>query len=93
MILFFFTIAELCLSPVGQSLSTKLAPKAFHTQMIALFFLSIAVGTAGAGSLANFYDSSNEVPYFAFLGGASIVVGVLLLVFRHRISRLMEGVR
>lgn len=92
LILFFFTMAELCLSPVGQSLSTKLAPKAFHTQMIALFFLSIAVGTAGAGSLAEFYDSSNEVPYFAFLGGASIVVGMALLVFRKPISRLMEGV-
>src|SRR5699024_5295210 len=29
LILFVFTIAELCLSPVGQSLSTKLAPDAF----------------------------------------------------------------
>ncbi len=93
LILFFFTIAELCLSPVGQSLSTKLAPKAFHTQMIALFFLSIAVGTAGAGSLAEFYDPTNEVPYFAFLGGASIVVGVALFLCRGPIARLMEGVR
>ena len=93
LILFFFTIAELCLSPVGQSLSTKLAPKAFHTQMIALFFLSIAVGTAGAGSLAEFYDPTNEVPYFAFLGGASIAVGVALFLCRGPISRLMEGVR
>jgi POT family proton-dependent oligopeptide transporter len=92
LILFFFTIAELCLSPVGQSLSTKLAPHAFHTQMIALFFLSIAVGTAGAGSLATFYDPTNEVPYFAFLGGASIVVGVALFLCRRPISRLMEGV-
>ncbi len=93
LILFFFTIAELCLSPVGQSLSTKLAPQAFHTQMIALFFLSIAVGTAGAGSLAEFYDPTNEVPYFAFLGGASILVGVVLFLCRRPISRLMEGVR
>ncbi len=93
LILFFFTIAELCLSPVGQSLSTKLAPKAFHTQMIALFFLSIAVGTAGAGSLAGFYNPTNEVPYFSFLGTASIVVGVALLLARKSISRLMEGVR
>ena len=93
LILFFFTIAELCLSPVGQSLSTKLAPKAFHTQMIALFFLSVAVGSAGAGALAGFYNPDNEVPYFAFLGGASILVGVLLLVFRKPICRLMEGVR
>lgn len=93
LILFCFTIAELCLSPVGQSLSTKLAPKAFHTQMIALFFLSVAVGTAGAGALARFYDPTNEVPYFAFLGAASIVVGLALVVSRKAISRLMEGVR
>ncbi|HYI57566.1 MAG TPA: peptide MFS transporter [Microlunatus sp.] len=92
-ILFLFTIAELCLSPVGQSLSTKLAPKAFHTQMIALFFLSIAVGTAGAGSLAAFYNPEDEVPYFAFLGSASIVVGVALFACRKPISRLMEGIR
>lgn len=93
LILFFFTIAELCLSPVGQSLSTKLAPRAFHTQMIALFFLSIAVGTAGAGSLAGFYNPDNEVPYFAFLGSASIVVGIGLLLGRKAISALMAGVR
>ena len=40
-----------------------------------------------------FYDPTDEVPYFAFLGGASIVVGVALLVTRKAISRLMEGVR
>ncbi|MDN5770370.1 MAG: oligopeptide:H+ symporter, partial [Microlunatus sp.] len=93
LILFCFTMAELFLSPVGQSLSTKLAPRAFHTQMIALFFLSIAVGTAGAGSLARFYDPTNESPYFAFLGGASIVMGIALILGRKAISRLMEGVR
>ncbi len=42
-ILLLFTFAELLLSPVGLSLSTKLAPAAFHTQMVALFFLSVAL--------------------------------------------------
>jgi proton-dependent oligopeptide transporter, POT family len=93
LILLFFTVAELCLSPVGQSLSTKLAPDAFHTQMIALFFLSIAVGSAGAGSLASFYDTQHERPYFLFLGGASITVGLVLVLVHKPISRLMEGVR
>jgi POT family proton-dependent oligopeptide transporter len=93
LILFLFTLAELCLSPVGQSLSTKLAPAAFHTQMIALFFLSIAVGTATAGTLAGFYDPERETPYFLLVGGASIVVGVALLAGRRWISRRMVGVR
>lgn len=92
LILFVFTVAELCLSPVGQSLSTKLAPEAFHTQMIALFFLSVAVGSAAAGWLAGFYDPTNEVPYFLFLGAASIVVGILIAVFNKKISKLMAGV-
>jgi POT family proton-dependent oligopeptide transporter len=92
-ILLMFTVAELCLSPVGQSLSTKLAPDAFHTQMIALFFLSIAVGSAGAGSLASLYDTNNERPYFLLLGGASIAVGIVLVLVNRPISQLMEGVR
>ncbi|HJA62015.1 MAG TPA: peptide MFS transporter, partial [Candidatus Brevibacterium intestinavium] len=46
LVYFLFTMAELCLSPVGQSLATKLAPQAFHSQMVALFFLSVALGTA-----------------------------------------------
>ena len=51
-ILFLFTLAELFLSPIGLSVTTKLAPKAFHTQMVALFFLSVSLGTTLAGILA-----------------------------------------
>ena len=50
-ILFVFTVAELLLSPVGLSVTTKLAPEAFHTQMVALFFLSVALGTSISGWL------------------------------------------
>lgn len=91
-ILLLFTFAELFLSPVGLSLSTKLAPKNFHTQMVALFYLSIACGTAMAGTLAGFYDENNEVPYYLWIGGASIVVGVVLALFAPRIKSLMKGV-
>src|SRR6478609_8149613 len=59
-ILLVFTVAELLLSPVGLSLSTKLAPQAFHTQMVALFFLSIALGTAMSGVLAGYYHPDSE---------------------------------
>lgn len=96
LILFLFTIAELLLSPVGLSLATKLAPSSFRTQMVALFFLSSALGTAISGQLAVFYDQdapSQNFDYFAFLGGAAILVGVLLFVFKKPILKLMEGVR
>lgn len=41
-----FTLAELLLSPVGLSVTTKLAPEAFHTQMVALCYLSVSLGMA-----------------------------------------------
>ncbi|HET6699924.1 MAG TPA: peptide MFS transporter, partial [Nocardioidaceae bacterium] len=91
-VLLFFTISELLLSPVGLSLSTKLAPAKFHTQMVALFFLSIAMGTAMSGLLSGYYDPKSEVPYFAVLGGVAIVVGLVLLAVTKPIRALMSGV-
>ncbi|CRK50651.1 Uncharacterized transporter YclF [Rhodococcus sp. RD6.2] len=91
-ILLLFTFAELFLSPVGLSLSTKLAPKAFHTQMVALFFLSVALGSSMAGTLAKYYDTDNQAPYFMWIGLASIGVGVLMVVLSPWISRMMRGV-
>ena len=77
-VIFVFTIAELLLSPVGLSLATKLAPEAFHTQMIALFFLSVALGSVLSGTLAEFYSVDNQVAYFGILGAVAIVIGVVL---------------
>ncbi|WP_431804629.1 peptide MFS transporter [Microbacterium sp. bgisy203] len=92
-ILFVFTVAELLLSPVGLSVTTKLAPDVFHTQMVALFFLSVSLGTAIAGELSKVYDPDNEVPYFLTLGAVAIVIGILLLVSVKPVLKLMRGVR
>ncbi|OLZ58186.1 peptide MFS transporter [Amycolatopsis keratiniphila] len=91
-ILLMFTIAELLLSPVGLSLSTKLAPQAFRTQMVALNFLSIALGTSMAGSLAKYYDPADEAAYFTFVGGGAVLFGLLLAAVSPFIKRLMKGV-
>ncbi|MEO8223061.1 MAG: peptide MFS transporter [Specibacter sp.] len=91
-ILLLFTVAELLLSPVGLSLATKLAPAAFQTQMVALFFLSVSLGTAMSGVLAGWYDPSNETPYFLVIGLVSIGFGVLLFLAKKPIKKLMAGV-
>jgi POT family proton-dependent oligopeptide transporter len=91
-ILFVFTIAELMLSPVGLSLSTKLAPEAFRTQMVALNFLSISFGTAMSGKLAEYYSVDDEASYFSTVGGVAIGVGVLLFLGIPFIRKLMKGV-
>ncbi|MBZ4488324.1 peptide MFS transporter [Microbacterium sp. cx-55] len=92
-ILFVFTVAELLLSPIGLSVSTKLAPSVFRTQMVALFFLSVALGTAIAGQLGTFYDPTNEVPYFAILGAIAVAIGAALLLCAKPVLALMRGVR
>jgi proton-dependent oligopeptide transporter, POT family len=92
-ILFVFTVAELLLSPVGLSVATKLAPKIFHTQMVALFFLSVALGTAISGELATFYTSESEVAYFGVLGAIAVVLGAALAVGSRGVLKLMKGVR
>ena len=74
------TLAELLLSPIGQSVTTKLAPAVFGTQMIALFFLSVSLGTTLSGILAGFYTEGNEITYFLALGGTAIVLGVALAI-------------
>jgi proton-dependent oligopeptide transporter, POT family len=92
-ILLVFTVAELLLSPVGLSLATKVAPAAFRTQTVALFFLSIALGTAMSGVLARYYSPQHETLYFGALGAAAIVFGLVLAALTPMIRRLMGGVR
>ncbi|SFQ73866.1 proton-dependent oligopeptide transporter, POT family [Amycolatopsis arida] len=92
-ILLGFTVAELMLSPVGLSLSTKLAPKRFRTQMVALNFLSIALGTAMAGSLAQYYSVDDEATYFGTVGGVAVLLGLALAAASPFIRKLMSGVR
>ncbi|MFT4185704.1 MAG: oligopeptide:H+ symporter [Micrococcaceae bacterium] len=91
-ILFVFTIGEMFISPTGLAVSTQLAPKAFITQFVAIFFLASAIGTSAAGSIAGFYNPNNEVPYFTTLGIASIILGGIIFALNPWINKRMKGV-
>ncbi|WP_239494399.1 peptide MFS transporter [Kocuria sp. BT304] len=93
LVLFFATLGELFLSPVGLSLATKLAPRRYPVQMVALYNLSIALGTALSGSLAEFYSRENEVGYFGTMGAITIALGVVMLLVAKPILKLMRGIR
>ena len=92
LVLLLFTWAELSLSPVGLSVATKLAPAAFRAQMVALFFLSVSLGTTLAGVLAGYYDPNDETGYFLFSGATAIVLGLALAGATPGIKKLMSGV-
>ncbi|WP_189213508.1 peptide MFS transporter [Actinokineospora fastidiosa] len=93
LVLVIFVLGELCLSPVGLSLSTKLAPRAFGAQMVALFYLSIALGSSVAGALAEYYTKDSEPAYFGLLGLGALVIGAIMFALSPVVKRLMNGVR
>ncbi|BBX69519.1 peptide MFS transporter [Mycolicibacterium psychrotolerans] len=87
-----FAVSELLLSPIGLSVTTKLAPAAFRAQMMALYFFSVGLGTAMSGVLARYYDPSREFAYFGILGVVAVAAGAVVFVISPWISRQMEGV-
>lgn len=90
---FICVIGELLLSPVGLSATTKLAPAAFSAQTMSLWFLSNAAAQAVNAQIVKFYTPETEMAYFGVIGGASIVLGIILLVVAPKIQGFMKGVR
>lgn len=72
-----FAISELLISPIGLSVTTKLAPEAFRAQMMAPYFFSVGLGTSMSGVLARYHDSAHEFVYFGIIGGVAIFAGVI----------------
>ncbi len=88
---FLVIIGEMCLSPVGLSVTTKLAPRAFQSQMMSMWFLGDAAAQAINAQIVSLYNPNNEIVYFAAVGGFTVVVGLLLSFMNPRIKTLMRG--
>jgi POT family proton-dependent oligopeptide transporter len=87
------TFAELCLSPVGLSSMTKLAPARIVGAMMGIWFLGASIGNFIAGQLAAFYE---EMPLHQLLGTVSILpiaAGIIMLLLSKRFNTMMGGVK
>jgi POT family proton-dependent oligopeptide transporter len=86
------TLGELCLSPVGLSMVSKLAPAKFATMLMGLWLLTSFFGGFAAGAFGEIWGSVAPTPYFiiflAALGGASLVLFLLV----RRVVGMMHGV-
>ncbi len=95
------TCGELCLSPVGLSMVTKLAPVRFASLMMGIWFLSSFASNRLAGVLAGQVEKIERGEVFHLLGGqadfylmfvvATLVAGVALLALSRPVRRLMGG--
>jgi POT family proton-dependent oligopeptide transporter len=87
---FFQSVGELCISPVGLSSMTKLAPRKFVGQMMGVWFLATSVGNLVAGLIGGHVDPNklDQTPMVfgyttAALVVAAIVLGLLIIPSRR----------
>jgi len=91
---FFQTIGELCLSPVGLSSMTKLAPRRYVGQMMGIWFLAASVGNLVAGLVGGHVDPTKLEQTPAVFSGtamalfaATAVLGLLIVPIRRMMER------
>ncbi len=93
------TVGELCLSPIGLSMVTKLAPPRLVGAAMGGWFLSLAVGGNLSGLLASSISGSTGMTAASALGGFTFGfwllagAGAFLLLVSPLINRLMHGVK
>jgi POT family proton-dependent oligopeptide transporter len=86
------TFGELCLSPVGLSAMTKLAPARIAGLMMGVWFLATSVGNFIGGRVSSLYESWALHSLFGAVGMFAIGAGILLALFVKPIKRLMGEV-
>ncbi len=87
------TLGELCLSPVGLSAMTKLAPPRAAGFIMGIWFLSTSIGNWLAGKAASMYSSMPLPSLFGSVAGFSILAAVVLAILIKPTVRLMQGVK
>ena len=92
---FAHTCAELCLSPIGLSNVTKLAPRRFASQMMGMWFLGAALGNLAAGQIGGRIGSGVRTMPAEFLQMTTYALagGLLMLAVSPILRRWMGDVR
>ena len=88
----FHTIGELCASPVILSYITKLSPKRLVSSIMGIYFAAIGIGNKLAGVIGQHSERLGEK--FIFLGITIVCafVGLVVILFNKRLSKLSHGV-
>ncbi len=94
---FFHTIGELCVSPVGLSYVSKLAPAKLVGLMFGIWFISNFIANLLAGLSGSFIDAISEkyglTTFFLIFTGIPLLAGLALVVLNPMMKKKMHGVR
>ncbi|MBV9496188.1 MAG: peptide MFS transporter, partial [Acidobacteria bacterium] len=89
---FLHTMGELCLSPIGLSLVTKLAPQRYVGSMMGVWFVSLSVGNKAAGYAAGMMDKLPLTQLFGAVAAITIGAAFVLLLLLKPIKGMMGDV-
>jgi len=86
---FLHTLGELCLSPIGLAMVTKVSPKKIASLMMGFWFLSAAIANYSAGKLPSILQTNN-LDLFTFLTIMSLTAGIVLILIAPIMEKLVK---
>ena len=89
---FLHTVGELCLSPVGLSSITKLAPRGRVGQMMGVWFIATALGNLFAGLVAGRLETLSSAALFGNVAITISIAGVVALLLFRPVKKLIGGI-
>ncbi len=85
------TVGELCLSPMGLSMVTRLAPVKLASLLMGVWLLTSSVANIAGGYLASFVSEVGAFTIFGLIAGISILFGTVLLVMNKWLEKKAHG--
>ncbi len=88
----FATLGELCLSPVGLSMVTKLAPRRFASLFMGVWLLASSLAQYAGGSIGESWGRVTPMTYFWLFVWTSLAGAAVLAILIKPLKRLMHEV-
>ncbi|MDO4881417.1 MAG: peptide MFS transporter [Capnocytophaga sp.] len=87
------TIGELCLSPVGLSIVTKLSPPKLAGILMGVWMMSSFFANAAGGVIASFVEQYGASIIFAAISAFVIILGLAMILLNKKLQEMMHGVK
>ena len=84
---FFVTVAEILISPMGQSFVSKVAPPRLAGLMMGGWFAATAAGSYGSGLLGKSYSALPHHQFFLILTGLLGLAAIMVAAFQKTLRR------
>ena len=87
------TLGELCLSPVGLSMVSKLAPRRFATMLMGMWLLTSFFGNFTAGLAGENWEKLEPTNYFFYITLALLAASLVCFLIIKKVTAMMHGVK